>query len=67
MLHQRQLGGVLLAHIDEVVVQHALDAVERTEDAGDAVVLQRGFDRTVGAGVDDGGGASRLTDDAGAF
>src|SRR5699024_4980520 len=52
-------------HIDEVVVQHALDAVACAQHLGDAVALQRGLDRAVSAGVDDGGRAAGLADDAG--
>ena len=65
MLHQRELFGIFLAHVDQVVVEHALNAVERTQHAGDGIALQRGFDCAVSAGVDHRGRAAGLADDAG--
>ena len=64
---QLQLGGVLLGHINEPVVEHALDAVLRAVDLGDGLVVQSGTDHAVGAGVDDRSGAAGLADDACAF
>ena len=61
---QLQLLGVLLAHVIELVVQHALDAVGRAVDLGDDAAVQGGPDHAVGAGVDDGSGAAGLADDA---
>ena len=67
VFQQFQLGGVLLAHIEQPVVQHALDAMLRAQDAGDVGVFQSGADDAVGAGVDDGSGTAGLAEDAGAF
>ncbi len=63
---QLQLLGVLLAHVIELVVQHALDAVGRAVDGGDAGVIESGADHAIGAGVNDRGGAAGLADDQGA-
>ena len=63
VLEQLQLGGVLLTHIVELVLQHALDAVGGAQHPGDAVGLQSGLDGALGAGVDDRRGAAGLTDD----
>ena len=60
---QLQLPGVLLAHVIELVVQNALDAVGRAVDRGDVRAVQRGADHAVRAGVDDRGGASGLAED----
>ncbi len=67
VLQQLQLGGVLLAHVKQAVVQNALDAVLRTQHPGDVGIVQSGTDYAVGAGVDDRGGSSGLTKDTGAF
>ena len=64
---QLQLCRVLLAHIKQPVVQNALDAVLRAQDAGDAGVLQCRGDDAVGTGVDDGSRAAGLAENAGAF
>ena len=37
-----QLSGVLLGHVQEPVVEHALDAVLRAVDLGDGLVVQSG-------------------------
>ena len=67
VFQQLQLGGVLLAHVEQPVVQHALDAVLRAQDAGDIGIFQRGADNAVRTGVDDGSGSAGLAEDAGAF
>ena len=67
VLQQLQLARVLLAHVEQAVGKHALDAVLRAVDGGDAVGVKRRADHAVGAGVDDRGRAAGLTDDAGAF
>ena len=67
ILQKFQLGRVLLAHVKQAVVQNALDAVLRTQNAGDIRVFQRGVDHAVYAGVDDRSGAAGLADDACAF
>ena len=64
---QLQLRRVFLVHDIELVVQHALDAVRGAVDLRDALGVQTGADRAVSAGVDDGGGAAGLPDDAGAL
>ena len=67
VLQQLQLGGILLTHIKQTVVQNALDAVLRAEDAGDIGVFQGRGDHAVGTGVDNGSGAAGLAEDTGAF
>ena len=67
VLQQFQLCRVLLAHIKQPVVQNALDAVLRAQDAGDAGVLQCRGDDAVGTSVDDGSRAAGLAENAGAF
>ena len=67
ILQQLQLGGVLLGHIKQAVVQNALDAVLRAQNAGDVGVFQGSVDDTVHAGIDDGSGAAGLAHDACAF
>ena len=67
VFQQLQLARVLLAHVEQAVGKHALDAVLRAVDGGDAVGVKRRADHAVGAGVDDRGRAAGLTDDAGAF
>ena len=62
-----QLGGVLLGHIKEAVVQNALDAVLCAVDGGDVGVVQGRADHTVGTGVDDGRGAAGLAENTCAF
>ena len=64
---QLQLLGVLLAHVVQLVVEHSLDAVSRSVYGGDVGTVQSGADDSVGAGVDDRGGAAGLTDDQGAL
>ncbi len=59
-----QLLRVLLVHDHQLIVQHALDAVDGAVDLGDVFVFQRGLDDAVGAGVDDGGRTAGLADDA---
>ena len=67
VFQQLQLGGVLLAHVEQTVVQHTFDAVLRAQDAGDTGVFQSGADDAVGAGVDDRSGPAGLAEDTGAF
>ena len=62
---QAELIGVLLAHVVELVLEHALDAVGGAVDLGYAVRVKRSPDHAVGAGVDDGGRASGLAYDTG--
>ena len=67
VFQQAQLLGILLPHVEEPVVQNALDAVLRTQHAGDGAAFERCVDDAVSAGVDDGCGAAGLADDACAF
>ena len=67
VFQQFQFLRVLLAHVEQAVIQHALDAVLRAKDAGDVGVFQGGVDDAVGAGVDDGCRSAGLADDAGPF
>ena len=67
VLQQLQLGGVLLTHVEQTVIQNTLDAVLRTQDPGDVGVLQGSCDHAVSTGVDDGSGTAGLTEDTGAF
>ena len=62
---QAELVGILLAHVVELVLEHALDAVGGAVDLRDAVCVKRSPDDAVGAGVDDGGRTSGLTYDTG--
>ena len=64
VLEQVQLRGVLLGHVVQLVLQNALDAVGGAQHPGDAVRLQSGLDDALSAGVNDGGGASGLANDA---
>ena len=67
VLQQLQLGGVLLTHVEQTVIQNTLDAVLCTQDPGDVGVLQGSCDHAVGTGVDNGSGTAGLTEDTGAF
>ena len=67
VLQKLQFRGILLAHVEQPVVQNALDTVLRAQNAGDVGVLQRGVDHAVRAGVDDGSGAAGLAEDTCAF
>ena len=49
--------------VDELLVQQAFDAVAHAENLAVAAGGERGIDHTDQAGVDRGGGASRLPDD----
>ena len=60
-----QLLRVLLVHDHQLIVQHALDAVEGAVNLGDVFVFQSGPDDAVGAGIDDGGRTAGLADDDG--
>ena len=62
-----KLCAVLCVHIEQLVLQHALDAMVRTVDLGDAVGVKRGTDDAVCGSVDDGRGAAGLTDDQSAL
>ena len=66
VLHQLQLGGILLGHVIELVLQNTLDAVGGAQHPGNALRLQSGLNDALSAGVDDGGGAARLADDTSA-
>ena len=65
-LQQIQLRGVLLSHIVQLVLQHALDSVGGPQNAGDAVSLQSGLNHALSTGVNDCGRTSGLANDAGA-
>ena len=52
--------GLLLVDINQLLVEHAEDAVEAAVDFLDAFVLARFLDDARHAGVDDRGGAARL-------
>ena len=67
ILQQLQLGGIFFAHIEQAVVQHALDAVLSAQHAGDIGIFQRGIDDTVHTGIDHGSRTAGLPDDACAF
>ena len=66
ILHQRKLCRIFLAHVDQIVIQNALDAVQRAEYLGDRIGLQRGLDRAVSGSVNGGGRTAGLTDNASA-
>ena len=63
VLEKLQLLGGFLAHIIQLVLQHALDPVGGAQYAGDTISFQRRLDGALGAGIDDGSGAAGLTDD----
>ena len=67
ILQQLQLGGVLLSHVEQPVIQHALDAVLGTQNAGDIGILQGSVNDTVDTGIDDGSRTAGLADDTCAF
>ena len=67
MEHILQLRGIFLIHDHQLVIQHALNAVERAVDLGDVRILQTGLDHAVGRAVDNRGRTAGLTDDQGAF
>ena len=67
VLQQLQFRRFLLPHVVQTVLQHALDAMGCTQHAGDAVSLQSRLDSPLHTGIDDGGGAAGLSDDARAF
>ena len=62
-----QLSRILLGHVQEPVVEYALDAVLRSVNISDGLTVQSGADDAVRAGVDNGSGAAGLTDNACAF
>ena len=63
--HMLQLSGIFLVHDHQLVVQNALDAVERTVHLGNVGIFQSGLDDAVGGAVNDRRGAAGLTDDNG--
>ena len=65
MHHVLQLRSVLFVHDHQLIVEHALDAVESTVDLGDVGVSQAGLNNAVGGAVDNGGRAAGLTDNQG--
>ena len=67
VLHQLQLSRIFHAHVEQTILQHALDAVLGTQHLGDHAGLQRSVDHAVSAGVDDRGGTTGLADNAGAL
>ncbi|MPM24823.1 hypothetical protein SDC9_71309 [bioreactor metagenome] len=62
-----QFCRVLLAHVEQAVVQNAFDAVLRAINRSDGGRLQRGGNHAVRAGVDHRSGTSGLAQNAGAF
>ena len=58
-----QLSGIFLVHDHELIIQNALDAVERAVYFGDVGILQTGLDNAVSGAVDDGRRAAGLADD----
>ena len=67
MQQQLQFLRILLSHVVQLVVQHALDSVGRAVNVGDFRCVQSGTDNAVGTGIDHGCGTARLTDDTCAF
>ena len=65
-LQQIQFPGVLLSHIVQLVLQHALDSVGGPQNVGDAVSLQSGLNHALSTGVNNCGRTSGLANDAGA-
>ena len=66
VLQKPQFFGIFQSHIEQAVIQNALDAVLRTQHLSDGARLQSRVDHAVSTGVDHGRGASGLADDAGA-
>jgi len=66
VFQKTQLLGILQTHVEQTVIQHALDAVLCAQHLGDGAGLQRRVDYAVGAGVDHRCRAARLADNAGA-
>ena len=65
VFQQPQLLRILQPHVEQTVIQHALDAVLGAQHLRDAGGLQRRVDDTVGTGVDDRCRPAGLSDDAG--
>ena len=63
--HMLQLSGIFLVHDHQLVVQNALDAVERTVHLGNVGIFQSGLNDAVGGAVNDRRGAAGLADDNG--
>ncbi|MPM30812.1 hypothetical protein SDC9_77362 [bioreactor metagenome] len=64
---KRKLLFVLLSHIKKLFRQNSLNSVGCAQDLGNASGFQRRFNHALGAGVDDGGGPARLSQNTGAF
>ena len=67
ILEKLQLPGILLAHVEQAVVQNALDPVLRAVNVRDHIAVKRGTDHPVGTRVDDRSGTAGLPDDTCAF
>ena len=65
--HELQLLAVLLGHVVQLVVQNAADAVGGSQHPGDAAAVQSSLNHAQSTGIDNRGGATRLSDDASAF
>ena len=62
-----QLCSVLKGHVDQPVIEHALDSVLRAVDLCNRIAVQRGADNAVRTGIDDGSGTAGLTYNTSAF
>ena len=67
ILEKLQLPGILLAHVEQAVVQNALDPVLRAVNVRDHVAVKRGTDHPVGTRVDNRSRTAGLPDDTCAF
>ncbi len=66
-LEQLELHRILHAHVIELLVEHARDAVRGAEHAGDLGSVEGCLDSAEDTGVDHGGGAAGLADDTCTF
>ncbi|MPM84824.1 hypothetical protein SDC9_131900 [bioreactor metagenome] len=64
---QIQLLLILQVHVVQLVCQDSLNTMGRTQHPGDAACIPRSLNDSLSAGVNDGGGSSRLSNDAGAY
>ena len=67
IFEQFQFSGVFPGHIEQAFFEHSLNPVGGSQHARDLFALQGGLNGSQCAGVDDGGGATGLADDACSF
>ena len=67
IFEQFQFSGVFPSHIEQAFFEHSLNPVGGSQHARDLFALQGGLNGSQRTGVDDGGGATGLADDACSF